>query len=454
MDKKRNKKLFMFLISAAIWSVLTFIWGWVWYQYYADVIKLPFYRRGNWVVIGIYGFLLFLITQFYGGYRVGYYRRGDVIFSGILSMLVTNGITYLQNSLVDRQLINFQPIFWMSAVDCALIWIWATWAYKLYIKLNPPRHLLVVYGGSRMTQSLISKMIDRDDKYIIQEAVNIEQGLHSVLPVIDRYKAVLICDVKSGHRNRLLKYCYEHDIRVYMTPKISDILIRGASEINLFDSPLLLSRNEGLQTEQRLIKRGMDILFSGIGMVLAVPFMLIIALAIKIEDKGPVIYSQPRLTRGGQIFRLHKFRSMIVNAEEDCGIRLAGEADERITRVGRVIRRIRFDELPQLINILKGEMSLVGPRPERPEIAAEYRKTMEEFDFRLKVKAGLTGYAQVLGKYNTTPYDKLKLDLMYVSGYSLLLDLQLILQTVKTLFMKESTEGIQEGAKTAQEKLQ
>ena len=141
---------------------------------------------------------------------------------------------------------------------------------------------------------------------------------------------------------------------------------------------------------------------------------------------------------------IYKFRSMVVNAEGDGKARLAAENDKRITPVGQFIRKTRLDELPQLINVLKGEMSIVGPRPERPEIIAEYEKKIPEFSCRLKVKGGLTGYAQIYGKYNTTPYDKLKMDMMYIQNYSFLLDIKLILMTAKVIFMKESTEGVHE----------
>ncbi len=170
--------------------------------------------------------------------------------------------------------------------------------------------------------------------------------------------------------------------------------------------------------------------------------MLLAAAAIKFYDKGPILYKQTRLTKDDKEFKIYKFRSMIVNAEGDGVAKLAKENDDRITPVGHFIRATRIDELPQLFNILKGDMSFVGPRPERPEIANEYCKEIPEFCFRTKVKAGLTGYAQVYGKYNTTPYDKLKLDLFYISNYSLWTDIKLILMTVKIIFKKEATEGV------------
>jgi lipopolysaccharide/colanic/teichoic acid biosynthesis glycosyltransferase len=183
------------------------------------------------------------------------------------------------------------------------------------------------------------------------------------------------------------------------------------------------------------------VVLAGVMLVVLLPFMLITALIIKLYDGGPVFYSQVRLTINGRKFRVLKFRSMVTDAEKG-GARLEAENDDRITPVGKVIRKIRFDELPQLFNILKGDMSFVGPRPERTELAEKYELTMPEFKYRLKVKAGLTGYAQVMGKYNTTPYDKLKLDLMYIERQSFRLDMKLLLMTVKIVFIPDATEGV------------
>lgn len=210
----------------------------------------------------------------------------------------------------------------------------------------------------------------------------------------------------------------------------------------------MLSRNRGLPIEQRFVKRAMDIVLSLIAIVISSPVLLLIGLSIKLYDRGPVFYTQERLTRDGEVFRIIKFRSMRMDSERE-GAQLARKDDDRITPVGRIIRRTHFDELPQIFNILKGEMSFVGPRPEREIIAKEYEMVIPEFSFRLKVKAGLTGYAQIYGKYNTTPYDKLKLDLTYIENYSFWLDIKLMLMTFKIIFQKENTEGIDKKQKTA-----
>ncbi len=220
--------------------------------------------------------------------------------------------------------------------------------------------------------------------------------------------------------------------------------MRNAEELNLFDTQLALIREYELTFEQRFMKRMMDIIISLLALIILSPLMLIVALCIKIYDGGTVFFTQERYTKDFKKFKIHKFRSMIMDAEKPGQVIPAVEHDPRITPIGKFIRATRIDELPQFIDILVGNMSLVGPRPERIEHVNKYCKEVPEFGMRLKVKGGLTGYAQVYGKYNTSAYDKLKLDLSYISNYSLMLDLKIILLTLRTIFSKESTEGFSE----------
>lgn len=307
--------------------------------------------------------------------------------------------------------------------------------------------MLVIYGEYSPT-NLIKKINSRRDKYDVCATESVKVGYEALYTKILDYEAVVLCDLPSQIRNQILKFCYDQKKRTYITPKISDIIITGTERIHLFDTPLMLARNGGLTIEQRIGKRAMDIVFSLLAIVISAPFMLIFALCIKLYDRGPVFYTQERVTRDGKAFQIIKFRSMRENAEKD-GARLAAKGDSRITPIGRFLRATHLDELPQIFNILKGEMSFVGPRPERREIAEEYEELIPEFRFRLKVKAGLTGYAQIYGKYNTAPYDKLKLDLTYIENYSVWLDLKLMLMTFKIMFQKENTEGVDKEQKTA-----
>jgi exopolysaccharide biosynthesis polyprenyl glycosylphosphotransferase len=318
----------------------------------------------------------------------------------------------------------------------------------IYAALYPPRQMLLVCYD-RDPDDMILKMSSRQDKYEICDIADLnEEPLDAVCDMVKDYEAVLIYDIPAYERNIILKRCFMECVRTYVTPKISDILLRGADNIHIFDTPLYLSRNKGLSGDQIIFKRLLDLIISIPIAVVFMPLFIIISLLIKIYDGGPILYKQPRLTIDGKVFNIYKFRSMRIDPEKD-GAQLAKKNDDRVTPVGKVLRACHFDEFPQLINIIKGDMSLVGPRPERPEIAKQYQQIIPEFDFRLKVKAGLTGYAQVYGKYNTTPYDKLKLDLTYIENYSIWLDVKLILLTFKILFQKDNTEGIDPSQITA-----
>lgn len=415
----------------------------VWHSYYNNLIMAPFFRRGNWLMVAVYGILLLFFLKTYGGLKIGFYKTGNVIYSQILSIAFVNVITYLQIALLA---LGFPPVgamLLMTLADVVMIVVWALIFQTVYKRMFPRKRMLLVYGDIPAFH-LQEKINSREDKYQICGAVHIRNGIRQIMQIAEEYDAVIIGDIPSHERNQLMKECFGVSKRSYTVPKISDILLSSSAELNIFDSPLYLSRNEDLKIEQKFFKRLVDIVFSVVCLIVTSPFWAIISLMIKCSDKGPVFYRQTRLTKDGKTFEIYKFRTMIQNAEEDGIARLASECDSRILPVGRFLRMTRLDELPQLINILKGEMSVVGPRPERPELAAEIEKEIPEFSYRLKVKAGLTGYAQVYGKYNTTAYDKLKLDLTYIRKYSIFLDLKLILMTPKIMLLKESTEGVKE----------
>lgn len=440
---EKYKRLIKLGFSISLVAFLTAVYGLVWVGYYNKIIYAPFFRRGNWMMIFIYGVLLVFFMQMYGGFKISMLRRGNLIYSQILAVFFANIITYFQIAVQDKKFTTPLPLILILLVDALIITVWTLVFRWLYSKIFPPRKMLLI-SGDRYDYHLFEKMNAREDKYEICKTITYLAGMDTLAAEMQKFDAVIVGDMPSHDRNLIIKYCYANGIRTYSVPKISDILLRSSVELNLFDSPLLLSRNAGLQVEQEFFKRIMDVVGATIGIVITAPFFLIIAVCIKFTDGGPVFYKQTRLTKNGEEFEIYKFRTMIQNAEQDGEVKLATEDDVRILPIGHFLRRLRLDELPQIFNILKGEMSIVGPRPERPELAAEITKEIPEFPYRLKVKAGLTGYAQVYGKYNTTFYDKLKLDLTYIRNYSMLLDLKLIIMTPKIMFMKESTEGVKQ----------
>lgn len=449
MDRRKHKhrRLLSYMSNLVILIVQTLIFAYLWYRYYAPMLEESFWRRGNWAMVGMFVLITFFFTKTMGGYKAGYLRIMDICLSQILAVFLSTIVQYFQICLVGNDYFPWQPLAVAALAQLVFIIPWVYFIRYVFVRLYPPRDMLVIYG-EHSPEDLIDKINTRKDKYNICGTESYLVGYEKLYEKVLEYDAVLLCDLPAHERNQIMKYCFEQNKRIYMTPKLSDILIRGSENIHLFDAPLYLARNQGLHPEQRFGKRAMDIVLSAIASVISLPFVLLIALFIKLEDGGPVFYTQERLTEGGRKFKILKFRSMRVNSEKE-GARLAAKGDDRITRIGRFIRATHLDELPQIYNILIGDMSLVGPRPEREAIAKEYLKDIPEFNFRLKVKAGLTGYAQVYGKYNTTPYDKLKLDLTYIENYSFWLDIKLMLLTFKIMFQKENTEGVEKEQRTA-----
>lgn len=437
------------------------LYAYTWFGKYYEIVRfhnrvaggLKFYFRGHLLVLFVYFLLLFFFSRTYGGLKVGYLKGMDVYFSQVFSVLIVNVISYFQISLMANWLVDITPMLQMTLAQLLIAAIWVFLCNKLYHLLFPPRKLLLVHGDRDITD-IVAKFNSRRDKYSIKETIDIREGMETVCKKIatGEFGAVVLWDISSQERNHLMKYCYARSIRMYFMPKIPDVLVKSSEQLNVFDTPIFLIREYELTVEQRFIKRMIDIICSLILLIVALPFMLITAIAVKVYDGGPVLYKQVRCTRGEREFHILKFRSMRVDAEKDGVARLAAKNDSRITPVGKFIRKVRLDELPQLFNILKGDMSFIGPRPERPEIIAQYKEDMPEFVFRMKVKAGLAGYAQVYGKYNTTPYDKLKLDLTYIENYTVWLDIKLMLLTLKILFVPESTEGVDANQTTALKK--
>lgn len=430
-------------------AIYAYFWLEAYYPFLREHRRFRFYFKGHVLILAIYFVLLFFFATTYGALKIGYLKPVDVFISEIFSLLIVNVISYFQISLMANWVVDVRPIVWTMLLQTLFAGVWVFVCNAGYYKAFPPREVLIIHG-ERPVDSIVAKFETRKDKYKIKKCINVSCGMDALKKEIQSgYGAVALWDIPAVDRNALLKYCYSISMRVYTMPKISDVLLRGADQMHLFDTPLYLTREYSLKVGQRVAKRSIDLFCSILLLIIASPFMLITAVAIKLYDGGPVLYKQIRCTRERKEFYILKFRSMRVDAEKDGVARLAAKNDSRITPVGKFIRATRIDELPQLLNILKGEMSFIGPRPERPEIIDQYMEEMPEFAFRMKVKAGLAGYAQVYGKYNTTPYNKLKLDLTYIEQYSVWLDLKLMLLTLKILIKPESTEGVDQNQTTA-----
>lgn len=450
MKKREQYKGIVRFWTAAILVLLqTACFAYVWFVCYGDM-GILFAMRGNIVLIGLHALMISVSLKVNGSIKLGQVRIRKMLSALYIAIVSVNLITYLQLCLIARWsfLLNVTPMLYLTAADFAVAFVWVLAANLIYRKLYPPKQMLIVYGGKRPDR-LIAKLKTRKDKYTVCETISVESGWDAVVEKMNHYNTVLISEVAAPMRDEIMKHCFNESIICYIMPDISDIMMMGAEKIQISDTTMLMLRNQGLSAGQRAIKRVFDIVVGILAMIIASPVMLVIAIAIKVYDGGPVFFIQNRLTRDGKIFPIYKFRSMRVQKEDEKNI-ITRKNDDRITPVGHVIRKLHLDELPQIINIIKGDMSFVGPRPEWTATTEQYAQNLPEFLLRLKVKAGLTGYAQIYGKYNSTPYDKLLLDLTYIEKYSFLLDLKLMLLTLKVLIGDKNAEGIEDWQTSAE----
>lgn len=438
-----NKYLYRFLCAITIIILATGSFSIVW-LFFVKVNNQTGHLLGRANIlmsIAIYFFLFSIIGHWLKAFKIGVERKAKIIASIALTVLVTNFIEVLVSMAITGQFRFFGSFLWrysLLAVGQMIVFVLITViAVNEYRKIIPPLTLLEIKG--KYENNLASKMNAISYKYSVGDTIRFND--RELEQKIQQYDAVLINDIPTAIEKDILKLCFENNKRVYVVPKLSDIILKFSDDINLVDTPLFLCRNPGINRWKMIVKRSLDLFFSTLALIVLSPVFLVTAIAIKLDDKGPVFYKQERVTYQGKRFMILKFRSMIVDAEKDGRPRPAGEKDDRITKVGHIIRAARIDELPQLINIIKGDMSIVGPRPERWEHVEKYLEEIPEFKFRYKVKGGLTGYAQVYGKYNTSALDKLKMDLVYITNYRLLLDFQILFETFKIIFIKDSTEG-------------
>ena len=420
-----------------------------WFLYYSHQTYANLAWEGHFAILGLFFILYIVLGKIYDAFWMSMQRVSELVYGQILGAMATDGILYIVICLMSAKLCNLLPGIAAIVGQLVMAAIWASCAHKWYYKTFPPQKTAVVYDVRHGMEKLINEY-GLSQKYDVQVTLSVSECLAD-LSILDGMETVFVSGVHSHERNIILKHCVGKGINMFVIPRVGDVIMSGAWPMHMFHLPMLRVGRYMASPEFLFVKRAMDIVISLVALVILSPVLLITAIAVK-SDGGPAFYKQVRLTKDGKQFEILKFRSMRVDAEKDGVARLAAKNDSRITPVGKFIRAVRIDELPQLFNILKGEMSFIGPRPERPQIIREYIEEMPEFAYRTRVKAGLAGYAQVYGKYNTTPYDKLKLDLFYIENYSVWLDLKLMLLTLKILFTPDSTEGVDEKQVTAMKK--
>lgn len=447
-----GKRTFTLTLGLVSLLIQTGLFAWLWLDYYSMVIMvhglgIKFYFKGHVLFIAVYFLLLLFFTRTYGSSEVGHMKGAEAAVSQLLPLLIVNTFGYFLISLMKNWPVRIAPMVWITLAQLVAAGICFRVGRRLYARLFSPLRALLIYTDGTAGEERLS-LSDGKGEFCVEGSLCIsrqreEEGLASVREELGRgWQAVVLDCSEEGMRNAVLRDCYARSIPVYVAPTITDVLMKGAQPVHFMDSPVFWISGNPMSLEERVMKRGMDIVLSFLLLIPASLVMLILAVMIKCSDGGPVLYRQKRCTLDNRVFYILKFRSMRVDAEKESGARLASADDSRITPIGKYIRKFRLDELPQLFNILKGDMSFVGPRPERPEIMAEYMKDTPEFVYRTRVKAGLTGYAQVYGKYSTAYEDKLKMDLFYIENYSVWLDMKLMMVTLKIIFRPDSAEGV------------
>lgn len=435
-DFRKTIQTLVLLMDVALLTAVFFLW---WSAVYNPLLPIPFFRRGNYVLYLIYAAIMSVSIALMKGHRVGHMRAGELALAQIIAVLLANIVTYFQISLLNYRMMPVDSLLLMTLVQFVATGVWAFASNRIFYKVFGPQKIALIYDDPARLD-VAAKLGAIQERYQIACSLQAQGDAERIEAAITGYPSVLLCVTDPALQERLIRYCYQNQKRLYFFPNVADVIKNGAERIHVVDSPLLLCRNGRLSAEERMWKRLTDIVLSLAAILVLSPLMLLAALAVWLYDRKNIIYTQPRLTRGGKIFRTYKLRSMVVDAEKD-GVQLASLSDARITPVGRVLRKYRIDELPQLFNVLLGDMSIVGPRPERPELAAEYERALPAFRYRLNVKAGLTGNAQVYGNYDTSSEDKLLMDLMYIENYSFLHDLSLMFQTLRIVLTPSRAEG-------------
>jgi len=433
-----SKAILFFAVLAAFYIGLMY--------FYEETL---FFFWGNIILLLLYTGSLYTISRIYNGFNFGNARVHELILSWVLCLTIANVFMYLILSLLTDALIPIFGFIVILIVQQIIVIPLSVAINRLYYKQNPAHKAIIIYGSKEKLDEYCSIITMEHNKYRVDHIVSQDEDTGRLLDIVDKAESVFFLDVDEKKKDWLFEYCYLHNKYAYIMPTFSSILINTAITMWMSNTPIFSLKRPEPDLGTLIIKRSMDIVISLTGIILSGLIMIIISIVIKSYDKHPAIYKQRRITKNGRRFTLYKFRSMRPNAESDGVPRLTARDDNRVTPIGRVIRKTRLDELPQLFNVLLGSMSIVGPRPERPEIAKQYEEIYPNFAFRTKVKAGITGLAQVYGRYNTSPEEKLFLDIMYIEKFSILEDIKLIFQTIRVLFQGESTEGIDAGLTTA-----
>lgn len=392
-----------------------------------------------------YIMIAFILINTFSGIYTLYNKRfidmfSTTLISQIMMSVVVTAMTFYGRWFAFPRTIILLNLF----ISTVILFVWRVIVLELYIKNSGVSKVMILGDKENCTEAIANFKSSQTRQYKVT-AVTIENYMDNVMKHIDEVDVFYFLKFESlAQQKELLSYLTLKNKRVFLDTTFENIVRVNNRIMNIDDESIIAVSKFEIAPENDTIKRMFDILLSFLMIVITSPIMLIAALAIKLTSKGPILYKQIRITKNQKEFDIYKFRSMRIDAEELSGPVLAQAEDPRITKVGKYLRSLRIDELPQLFNVLKGDMSLIGPRPERPFFVEQFQEENPYYYLRHTVRAGITGYAQVYGKYSTGFNHKLRFDLLYIKNYSLIMDIQILFQTVKILFDKVSSQGLEE----------
>lgn len=406
------------------------------------------------VTVMMFGIVGLLFLTVYGKYDVGRRKSKPIIYSLTLAVACTDLIAYLQLMIMRTNVPDVNKFRLLSlgllgvafVIQIIIIIVFVYAGNWLFFKIHRPEKCCVITSSQKSLDEIVFAIHKFKKQYEVSEVLDYRDP--GIKEHIRDAETVFVYDVPVEARTDIMRWSYKYKVNLYFNPEIEDIMELSAEQYVLDDVYLFNKNVKALTMEQRIVKRVLDIVLSVFFGILSFPLWFGGMIAIKLDDGGPVLFTQERATIHGKRFKVYKLRTMKLNNNNHS----VTKDDDRITKPGKFLRRTRIDEFPQLLNVLKGDMTFVGPRPEMIKNVEEYTEELPEFKYRLRMKAGLTGYAQITGKYNTTPKDKLIMDMMYIEQFSIMRDIQLILQTVIVLLKSDSTEAFDKKGKESKYK--
>lgn len=450
--KWRKREITIAICSMILVLLNTWIFHKVWMHFYSPLYYIQFYSIGKYAATIICGGLYALLGRLYGTFWLKISRISEIMYANIVTNVMVGGAMYLVAWIFIRHLPNIFPMLMIVCIWTFITLVWVKPAISFINHYCAVERIAIIYDENHYYQNAKTILDRLGWRFRVVDEISANQKTEDIMKRlrIVSAEAVMICDIPAEKKNEILKHCILKNLLTYMQPSANDYLIQSAKDVRIGNLPFMCCQKVSNASFYTTIKRVLDIVLGVAGLIVATPVMIVIALLIRKEDGGPIFIKEQRLTIHKKEFILYKFRATKPGIVERDFAKVSEK--ESLTLIGRFIRRWKLDELPKLINVVKGDIALVGPRPEVLEDAIRFEQELPEYALKYQVKAGLTGYVQIYGRYSTCLADRLQMDLLCMSQQSLAWDMKMLLATVKVIFLPEGMDLILEEQRFTKEK--